>query len=193
MAEREEFQPQWSEKQVEVGMHIWTVYLKNCLFRESVKEGETKPYMLLDAIVEDPPNGQPDPHTGTEFNFRIYLNPRAQSWCLYFLKKFGYPEELLASGKPTIRRNEVAGLHGKVLVNVAPDESGMLRFDVKGFDHLGGDELEKRLAGKPKNGQPEVNEATVEVPDSPVVDLEEDIKQATPNLESQAQDALDDL
>lgn len=194
MAEKEEFTPQWSERQLEAGQYVWTIYVKNCVFRESVSNGEQKPYAQLDVIVEDPPDGPEDPHTGTEFSFRVYLNPRAQGWALYFLKKFAYNETLLANpAAPKLLRKEIVGLHGKVWVNVAPDDSGMLRFDVRGFDHLGGNELEKRMAGKPKNGQPEVNEATVEVPDSPVVDLEEDIKQATPNLESRVQDALDDL
>jgi hypothetical protein len=195
MAEKEEFTPAWGDsKAMAPGQYVWTVYLKSCFFRESVKDGETKPYMQIAAIVEDPPDGVEEPYNGTDFNFRVYMNPTAQGWCLYFLKKFGYNEALLANpGKPIIKRAEVAGLHGKVLVNVTSDEQGMLRFDVNGFDHLGGDDLEKRAAKKNgTRGPAEATMDTVEVPDDPVIDLEQDVKQPTPNLES-TKDSLDDL
>lgn len=194
MAEKEEFTPQWSEKQIQPGQYIWSVYLKSCLFRESATNGEVKPFMQLAAIVEDPPDGPEDPYTGTEVDFRIYMHAKSQGWCLYFLKKFGYSEALLANpGRPIIRRAEVAGLHGKILVNVAPDDQGLLRFDVKGFGRLGENELEERLAKK-SGAAHEAAEAsmdTVEVAE--VIDLEADVRaEATPNLEMRS-DVLDEL
>lgn len=197
MAEKEEFTPQWGEKQVVAGEYIWTVYLKSCFFRESIKDGETKPYMQIAAIVEDPPDGPEEPFNGTDFNFRVYMNPTAQGWCLYFLKKFGYNEALLANpGKPIIKRAEIAGLHGKVLVKVTEDtQGGMLRFDVNGFDHVGGTDLEQRQQKKNGAAARSTDEHamdTVEVPDNPI-DLEADIKgQVDSNVEA-ANNALDDL
>jgi hypothetical protein len=191
MAEREEYTPQWGENTVVAGQYVWTVYLKSCVFRESVKDGEKKAYMQISAIVEDPPDGPEEPLNGTDFSFRVYMNQKAQGWCLYFLKKFGYKPELLGDGSrpPIIKRAEVAGLHGKVLVNVTAGDQGMLQFDVNGFDSLGGDELEKRLAAKRNGAGPaqEKQEATLPAADNQVTDLEADVKQTA------VPDSLDDL
>lgn len=199
MAERDEFKPDWGGPKVKEGMFIWCVFIKSCVFKESVSGGESKPYMLISVIVGDPP-GAKDPMAGIEFEFRIYLHQKSAGWCIYFLRKFGYPDELLKDeDHPIIRRKEVAGLWGKVLVNVKQNEA-YLNFDVKGFARLHGDDsLEKRLntmSGASGAANHSHEETSFEAPDSPAVDLEADVKaaSATPNLESPAtQDSLDEM
>src|SRR5208337_149461 len=74
--------------------------------------------------------------TGFEFDDRVYISKKA----------------------------EIEGLRGKVLVEVSVDNFGMLKAEVKKFDHLGGDEIEKEL-GKQVGSQEEL-------PLSPATDAE---------------------
>lgn len=199
MAEKEEYSPDWGDsKQVVAGEYIWTVYIKSCSFKESVSNGESKPYMLIGAIVEDPPDGPEEPMNGVDFDFRIYLNPKSAWKCIWFLKKFDYPLQYLANeSKPVLKRQEIMGLHGKVLVKVEAGETGYLNFYVNGFDHVGGVELEEKRAKKNNQQAPADATGTIEPPEN-VIDLEADVPK-TPNLESNVEaanaalDALDDL
>lgn len=193
MAEQEEYKPEWSGKEVSAGTYIWTVFINDCLFREQNKDGEKKPYMQIEAVVVPPTKDAVEPMAGTEFGFRVYMNPKAKGWCVYFLKKFGYDEALMKDAqKPIIRRNAVAGLYGKVLVNVTTDDQGMLRYDVKGFDHVGGDDLEKKLAKTNGGGPAEaaLSGGGIDAPEQ-VIDLQADV-QGTPNMDSEP-DAIEDL
>lgn len=181
MAERDEFTPKWDGPRFVPGTFIWTVYVKACVFREGVSQSETRPYMDIRVLVEDPPDGPEEPMNGAEMDFKIWLHQKAAGWCLYFLKKFDYPAEMLADEhRPIIRRQEVVGLHGKVLVNVKEGENGFLLYDVKGFDHLSGNELEKRVASK-ANGTPR-EEASVNTMDitETAIDLQADLKSSPP-------------
>jgi hypothetical protein len=86
----------------------------------------------------------------------------------------------------------VAGLYGKVWVNVTTDDQGMLRYDVKGFDAVGGDDLEKRLAKQGGTGPAEAALAGggIDAPEQ-VIDLQADV-QGSPNMDSEP-DAIEDL
>ena len=77
---------------------------------------------------------------------------------------------MLDSGQPTLKRREIEGLHGKVHVEVEVDEHGFLRFNAKGFDRIGGTELEDRLAKQ--RGVPI---------GTPEVDIMADVKGDNPN------------
>lgn len=194
MTEKEEFQPQWGNtKQVTPGEFIWTVYVKSCVFKEGVSGGESKPYMVIEVIVEDPPDGPEEPFNGTVFDFRVYLNPKSAWKCLWFLKKFDYPTQLLADeNRPIIRKKEVVGLHGKVLVKIEQTDSGYLNFYANGFDHVGGTDLEQRQQKKNGAQQPSDTRTidTVEAPEN-FIDLEQDVK-SDPIIEA-TNNALDDL
>ena len=137
--------------------YIWVVFVKSCEFRDLERE---KPYMRIEAMVEE------GDHAGFGLDFRIYVHAKSRSWATWFLKRFGYPEELLDSGQPTLRRREIEGLHGKVHVEVEVDGRGFLRFNAKGFDRIGGTELEDRLAKQQK----------VTIGTTPEVDIMADVK-----------------
>ena len=157
----DEFKPKWSDPIVEPGSYIWVVFVKSCEFRDLERE---KPYMRIEAMVEE------GDHAGFLFEWRVYVHAKSRSWATWFLKRFGYPEELLDSGQPTLKRREIEGLHGKVHVEVEVDEHGFLRFNAKGFDRIGGTELEDRLAKQ--RGVPI---------GTPEVDIMADVKGDNPN------------
>jgi hypothetical protein len=117
------------------GVYIWTVAVERAEHRDKERE---KPYILLGCkIIEDE-------YAGFAFDYRLYINPKARNWALYFLRKFDYASDLCDAG--TIRLPKIIGLTGKMLVEVGHWDSGKIRIDSRAFDHLGGNELEERLA-----------------------------------------------
>lgn len=145
----EEFSPDWGSEEGEpdAGWYVWNVFVKSMQFKDT-EPGKEKPFMLIHCLVEDPPDGAPSPNSGYGFSFRVYIHKKSRGWAFYFLKKFGYNPELLAdTERPQLKKHEVEGLHGKLLVNVTLNENtGTTNIDVKGFDQIDGKELEEKMA-----------------------------------------------
>lgn len=183
MGGTDEYTPNWESVKINEGWYIWNIYVVDCQFKDLEKE---KPYMRIDAQVEDPPNGKSE-QAGFEFDFRVYISKKSQGWAQYFLKKFGYNEELLQIRPgPKLLRSEVKGLHGKILVNLALDNFQMLRVDVKGFDHCDGTELETKIEKEKQKAEKAEADATQS--EQPAVDVNDDVK----NVGSSPED-LDNL
>jgi hypothetical protein len=137
MADTEDFQPDWGGIEVKPGKYILEVQVKTVIFRDVDKE---KPFMSVTFLTID------GDKKGFEFENRVYVNKKAEWRTRYFLKKFDYPVELLEGDTPVLRKKQIEGLQGKVLVDFTEDNYGMLRPDVKAFDHINGTELEEKLA-----------------------------------------------
>ena len=170
MTGEQDFTPEWTDDQdIKPGLYIWPVYVKACAIKDRAKD---KPYALLHVIVEDFEKKECPQHN-FEFDFRVYLHNKSKGWCIYFLSKFDYPEELF-KGKPApiVRASEIEGLHGQLLVQAALTDAQFLQIDVKGFDHIDGKELPDKLKALAKkqteNGGQEESS----------IDLEHDVKEA---------------
>ena len=160
----EEIIPAWmDEVRLEPGTYVWTVAVEACEFRDLEHE---KPYANLSCIVIE---GE---QAGYKFDYRLYVNQKARSWAMYFLKKFDYPEGLLAEAKPILRRAALVGLQGKMLAEVGNDPRWGLQINIKAFDHTLGTEIEDRLNKK--------SEVTLSKQTEPVIDLEQDVKTSVP-------------
>jgi hypothetical protein len=138
MAEMDEFRPNsWTPVEIQEGKYVFSVRVKKCTFRDVDKD---KPYMQVVFLVL---GGDKD---GLEIDTRIYISKAAEWRARYFLKKFDYPAELLEQQPPILRKAQIEGLEGKILVEYASDNYDMLRADVKKFDHINGDDIEKEMA-----------------------------------------------
>lgn len=149
----------------DIGWYIWELTVTSCEWRD---KNTDKPYMLVGAVVDD--GGE----AGFSFDFRIYYHLQAERWCKYFLKKFDYPEKYIEKDKPELNRGAIKGLRGKVLVEMREWDGRygiVVTPDVKGFDHIGGDQLEDRLE---KIRQKDEDSQSPEV-DEPEIDLDADI------------------
>ena len=156
MAEMDEFTPKdWAEVKIEPGKYPFVVEVKRCTFRDTDKE---KPFMVIVFIVLE------GDKAGFEFRTSVYISKKAEWRARYFLKKFDYDPALLEQQPPLLKKAKIEGLRGKVLVEVSVDNFGMIKAEVKKFDHLGGDEIEKEL-GKQVGSQEEL-------PLSPATDAE---------------------
>jgi hypothetical protein len=138
MAEMDEFRPNsWTPVEIKEGKYVFSVKVKKCTFRDTDKE---KPYMQVVFLVM---GGDKD---GLEIDTRIYISKAAEWRARYFLKKFDYPADLLEQQPPILRKAKIEGLEGKILVEFALDNFDMLKADVKKFDHINGDDIEKEMA-----------------------------------------------
>jgi hypothetical protein len=147
MAEMDEFTPKdWAEVKLDPGKYCFSVEVKHCTFRDTDKE---KPFMVIVFIVLE---GE---KVGFEFDDRVYISKKAEWRARYFLKKFDYDAVLLERQPPLLQKAKIEGLRGKVLVEIAVDNFGMLKTEVKKFDHINGDEIEKEL-GKQVGSQEEL-------------------------------------
>jgi len=138
MAEMDEFRPKdWVPIEIKPGKYAFCVEVKKCSFKDTEKE---KAYMQIAFIVID---GE---MKGFEFDERVYISKKAEWRARYFLKKFDYPADLLEQQPPTLRKAKIEGLQGKILADASVDNFGMLKIEVKKFDHIGGTEIEDELA-----------------------------------------------
>lgn len=138
MAEMDEFRPKdWVPIEIEPGKYVLQVEVKKCTFKDTEKE---KAYMQIVFIVIG------DDKKGFEFDERVYISKKAEWRARYFLKKFDYPTELLEQQPPILKKAKIEGLSGKILAEATMDNFGMLKIEVKKFDHINGDEIEKELA-----------------------------------------------
>jgi hypothetical protein len=180
MAEMDEFTPKdWVDVKIEPGKYGWTVEVKKCTFRNTDKE---KPFMKIGFVVLE------GDKAGFEFDDDVYITKKAEWRVRYFLKKFDYDPVLLERQPPLLQKAKIEGLRGKVLVEISTDNFGMLKTEVKKFDHLGGDEIEKEL-GKTSGSQEELplHPATDAEP-TREIDLNADVageQQAAPQEEVQ--------
>jgi len=187
----EDYSPNWSsdEDALAEGWYIWDIFVKKMEFKD-IEPGKEKPFMLLSVIVEDPQDGPPCPNTGYQFDFRIYIHKKSRGWACYFLKKFDYPQELLANDQPVLRKQNIEGLRGQVLIQVQQNQNtGYMNTDVKGFDHTGGIELvEKRAKELAKEKGEEYVPPEAQAPDERAIDVNADVAGEAPDIGS-----LDDL
>src|SRR5271157_1857023 len=98
--------PKWPKPPPE-GVYVWLVEIKKVVFNT---ENDEKPYMRWHTVVLE--GAQKD----YPFDFSVYYSVRAAKWCRYALLKFGYPKELLDTDNPVLRKREIEGKRGKVLV-----------------------------------------------------------------------------
>lgn len=170
----DEFTPNWDAEAVDdpaCGSYVWPV----TIWQAELPPANTgkKPYIKLFYIVN---GGQFDQFKNS---FRIYINPEAKVWALWFLKKFNYPEELLTGKQPVIRRTAFNGLTGKILVEVFEDPQYGKKFEVKGFSRLDELDLEKKVAPPEETIEPSIDinadaeEADLSFLDEPVPAQEE--------------------
>ena len=138
MAEMDEFRPKdWVPIEIQPGKYVLAVEVKKCTFRDTEKE---KAYMqIVFKVIEGD-------KLGFEFDERVYISKKAEWRARYFLKKFDYPAELLEQQPPSLKRTKIEGLQGKVLAEANVDNFGMLKIEVKKFDHIAGNEIEAELA-----------------------------------------------
>jgi hypothetical protein len=163
----DEYTPPWEEDpamDVPPGTYFWPIHVWSV---ELPAPDAPKPYVnVFYAVVGGPQDGYKN-------SFRLYITPAAKNWALWFLRKFGYPEELLGD-KPIIRKAALIDLTGKIQVEVYRDEYGP-RFDVKGFERLTETELEDRLKAKEEQALPFKEE-------EPVIDINADLKEPEADL-----------
>lgn len=139
MAEMDEFRPKtWNPIEIKPGKYVFETEVKRCTFRDTEKE---KPFMQIVFLVLND-----NEYHGLEIDSRVYISKAAEWRARYFLKKFDYPAELLEQQPPILKKANIEGLKGKILVEFEMDNFDMLKADVKQFDHLNGDEIEKKLA-----------------------------------------------
>src|SRR5271170_5359116 len=158
----DEYIPAWAENpaaDIPTGTYFWAIHVWDV---ELPNVDAAKPYVnLFYSVVGGPQDGY-------KHSFRLYITPAAKSWALWFLRKFGYPEELLGD-KPIIRKSALVNLAGKIQVEVYRDDYG-LKFDVKGFERLNETELEDRLKAKEERPFDLVE-------DEPVIDVNADMQE----------------
>jgi hypothetical protein len=154
VAEQDEFALNWGDLNVLPGTYVWPIHVEAATFKDQQKE---KPYVKLDCIVIE------GPEAGYKFNFRLYVTKAARGWATYFLKKFGYPEESLATDPPRLVRQQLLGLEGKILVVLTQSDQYGFQVDAKGFDRLNGDELEKKLAEESAPSQVPAAEPSIDI------------------------------
>ena len=177
MAEMEEYTPSWDQgPQLDKGDYIWIVNVKKCTFRDIDKD---KPFMVVEFVVSE------GPQKDFEFDNRIYINKKAEWRVRWFLKKFDYPEKYLESAAPVLKKSVIEGLRGKVHVEMGEDNYGMLKADIKGFDHPNGTELEEKLAKKKgSEEQLPLRPASDSEPALPAKDVLDDVQGANDALDS---------
>lgn len=133
--------PNWDQPTPEPGSeHIWHVTVKKVDF---VNHDSDKPFIQVSVVVSD----QSSEFDGLEFDFRSYYSAKSKRLCIYFLKKFGYPNELLDCEQPRLSRSRIIGLQGKVWIYVQEGNHGSLWFETKGFERTNENELESRMDG----------------------------------------------
>lgn len=153
----------------EIGWYIWEITLTSCEWQD---KNTDKPYMLIGAVVD---SGEFDcEEAGYSFDFHIYYHLKSERWCKYFLKKFDYPDEYMDKDKPELNRMAIKKLRGKVLVEIREFDGRygpIISPNVKGFDHIGGDDLEGRLEKIKKKD----DESQWPAVDEPEINLDADI------------------
>jgi hypothetical protein len=170
----EEFTPTWGQE-VPPGLYFWSIRIWDV---ELPKAEMEKPFLNLFFEVID---GAPP--EGFKNSFRLYITPNGKRWALWFLRKFGYPEELLGD-QPVIRKAALIGLTGKIQAEVTDDAYGF-KLDVKGFERLDETELEERIRRKEEVALPQEDEPTIDVnadageEDLSFLDREEDGREYT--------------
>ena len=167
--QQDDFQPDWGGIEVKPGKYILEVQVKTVIFRDVDKE---KPFMSVTFLTID------GDKKGFEFENRVYVNKKAEWRTRYFLKKFDYPVELMEGDAPVLRKKQIEGLQGKVLVDFTEDNYGMLRPDVKAFDHINGQELEEKMAKeRGTEDQMALGATTDAEPSAPAIDVNADVRQ----------------
>lgn len=174
MTEMQEFNPGWEGMTIKPGRYIFQVAVKTCLFRDTEKE---KPYMQITFKVLT------GTQKGFDFENRIYISKKAEWRVRFFLKKFDYPAQLLEATSPILKKPAIEGLQGKVLAIFEEDNYGMLKCDVKAFDHLEGTEIEEKEAKIADNAEQLQLPATDGEPALPARDVMADVKQNPPNVD----------
>lgn len=170
MAELDEFNPTWNpgDLNMEAGEHVLQVEVKRCSFFDTSKE---KPYMAIVYVVIG------ENKKGFEFEDRVYVSKKAEWRARWFLKKFEYPQEYLDKESPTLKKAVIEGLRGKVLAVATIDNVGMLKIEVKKFDHLNGDEIEKELTKKNGTAEQIPFNATSDAEPTRAIDVNADVRE----------------
>lgn len=184
MGEMEDYSPNWEGPTIGPGKYVFAVDVKKCSFMDTTKE---KPFMKLEVAVNE------GPYQDFTFDFRVYIHKKSQTWCVFFLSKFGYPEELFRNTEaPKLRKTEIEKLSGKVFVEVEEDNSGFLRFNVKKFDHAGGHEIEDWLEKEAKKAEQTELPARSDSEPATSIDVNQDLREE-PAPQTSAEDfsALD--
>ena len=158
----EDYTPAWGQE-VAPGTYFWSIHVWDV---ELPKPETEKPFLTIFFEVV---GGE---HDGFKNSFRLYITPNAKRWALWFLRKFGYPDELLGD-QPVIRKAALIDLAGKIQVEATEDAYGF-KLDVKGFERLNESELEERLKHKDEVALPQEQE--------PVIDVNDDVKEVDSDL-----------
>ena len=155
----DEINPDWNVDRVKSGNYIWALNVLACAHRDFPGP---KPYLAMTFQVT---TGE---QKGFKFSARLYFTPAAEHFCRYFLKKFGYPEELLTrQPRAVLRMSAIEGLGGKALLAVEVDNQYGVKADLKLFERLDETEIEDRIDKK-------TVDATLPGKDEPVIDVEKE-------------------
>jgi hypothetical protein len=160
------------------GWYIWAVRVMGVDFYDAKTD---KPYAELKLTVEET-EARPSAFAGFTFTYRLYINPKAEGWARWMLRKFEYPEELLKEKAPVLSKKKLIGLSGEMLVEVAVNQTNnYLAFDGKGFQRNGEKELDKKL---PENAERESGDEA----EGPTVDINADDAGTTEDVNAQLSD-----
>lgn len=158
----EDYIPPWGQE-VPAGTYFWSIHVWDV---ELPKPETEKPFLTIFFEVV---GGE---HDGFKNSFKLYITPNAKRWALWFLRKFGYPDELLGD-QPVIRKAALIDLAGKIQVEATEDNYGF-KLDVKGFERLNETELEDRLKTR--------EEVTLPQDQEPVIDVNADVQETNGDL-----------
>ena len=159
--------------------HIWVLKITKVTSHDEYSQ---KPYLKMTVEVMD------GPFLGHSFEFRLYYSQKSEKRCKWFLKKFGYPAELLDSDTPRLKKSLMVNLSGKARVEISTyqgsDGNEYLDYDLKAFERLAETELEEKLEKEKSSPTDQSGSlgfpSEQPTPRSPVpeVDLNADIKES---------------
>lgn len=124
------------------GFHIFALRVLSGEWKDTQSE---KPYANLQFVVESTKFRKSE-YAGFKFYVRQYVTEKSESMVRYFLMKFDYPEELLKDQRPELSMKKIIGLSGEAIVEIAEDNMGMLRFNLRGYGHHGEEGIEDKVA-----------------------------------------------
>ena len=177
----DEIIPRWDKPDnvPQIGTYIWVLKITKVTSHDEYSQ---KPYLKMTVDVMD---GQ---FLGHSFDFRLYYSQKSEKRCKWFLKKFGYPAELLDSESPRLKKSLMVNLSGKARVEISTyqgnDGNEYLDYDLKAFERLTETELEEKLEKEKANPTDESgslgfpSEQPAPLSQVPEVDLNADLQES---------------
>jgi hypothetical protein len=152
------------------GTYIFPVAVRGAEFVNVNKSGKTAFISLKLNVFKlegKPTDG--DQFDGLPIDVPVWLSPKSEMYTMWFLRKFGYKEELLSLGDgnpPVLRLSEIVGLKGVMAIEINENENtGFLQFNAKAYARLT-DDLAKFHAAVFKGGAGNVtDESTIDIHD----------------------------